>query len=389
MYEITGGDQEVIRLEFIYKSGRWSESVPGVAHFTASQLNKGAAGLTSFAIAEGFDKYGAHFDVTPGLDATIVSVYTLTRFLKPVLDLTLLILSQPELPEAELEVSKSIFLQNLKINSEKTGFLASRKFKEILFGAQHPYGRELDESSILNMNRADLGSHFTKTYGDFFLIVSGKASSADLAMIRQAVSQLPYKLNPEVTHKSPVAASAQSFYEAKAGSVQTSIRMGRLFLDRTHPDYGKALLLNHIFGGYFGSRLMKNIREEKGLTYGIHSSINAQVKASFLLIGADVNAENKSEAIHEIRLELKRLATEAIPDAELITARNHFIGSLQGELTTTFSHAEKIRSLILNQLPNNFYQHLINDIDRTTAADLQQLATEWFDDTAFLEVSIG
>jgi predicted Zn-dependent peptidase len=145
----------------------------------------------------------------------------------------------------------------------------------------------------------------------------------------------------------------------KEGSVQSSIRIGKKIIGRSHSDYASVLFLNHILGGYFGSRLMKNIREDKGLSYGISSSLHTMAKGNHLVIGADVNRENLNLTFDEIGKELKRLRTERVDTAELDTARNHFIGSLQLEITTSFAHADKVKNLLVFNLPENFYQNLI------------------------------
>lgn len=158
---------------------------------------------------------------------------------------------------------------------------------------------------------------------------------------------------------------------------------------RLHPEYTDVLFLNHVLGGYFGSRLMKNIREEKGLTYGIHSSLHPMVHDSFLLIGADVNKENRELTIQEIKNELRILRTEKISDDELDTTRYHFIGSLQGEITTPFAHADKNKNIILNNLPDDYYNTMINRIATVTSEDLLITAEKYFSEDSFLEASAG
>jgi zinc protease len=156
-----------------------------------------------------------------------------------------------------------------------------------------------------------------------------------------------------------------------------------------NPDYFDVLLLNHIFGGYFGSRLMKNIREEKGLSYGIYSSIHTLQNDSYLVIGSDVNKENLELTFDEIRKELYRIRTEKINSDELETARNHFIGSLQSEITTPFAHADKLKNIILYNLPQNYYQNLIKRLDSLTSNDLLNTAEVYFNEESFYEVAVG
>jgi predicted Zn-dependent peptidase len=175
----------------------------------------------------------------------------------------------------------------------------------------------------------------------------------------------------------------------KENSVQSSIRLGKHIIPRLHPDYPSLLLLNHIVGGYFGSRLMKNIREEKGLTYGIYSSIAALKYNSYLSIGTDVNIENRDLAIEEIKNELKNLRTVQTPHAELETARSHFIGSLQAEITTPFAHADKIKTILLYGLPDAYYQSIIQKIEMVDSNQLLETAQKYFDENSFSVVAVG
>jgi zinc protease len=171
--------------------------------------------------------------------------------------------------------------------------------------------------------------------------------------------------------------------------VQSTIRKAKKSIGKMHHDYIDALFLNHILGGYFSSRLMKNIREDKGLSYGISSSLHALKNDSYLVIGADVNRENLNLTFEEIRKELKQLRTEKIEEEELNLARNHFIGSLQLEITTSFAHADKIKNIILFNLSPQHYQNMINRVEAITAENLIQVANQYFSEDSFVEVAVG
>ncbi|HTF21676.1 MAG TPA: insulinase family protein, partial [Chryseolinea sp.] len=173
------------------------------------------------------------------------------------------------------------------------------------------------------------------------------------------------------------------------GSVQASIRLGKKSVLRSDKDYADVLFLSHILGGYFGSRLMKNIREEKGLTYGIHASLHALKHDSYLAIGADFDKENIELTIAEIKKELRKLREEPIDANELETARSRFVGGLQSELTTSFEHAEKIKTIVLFGLDNSYYNNLIERIEKVSAADLQKTGERYFSEDSFLEIAVG
>ena len=384
---VTGGSQDVVKVELIFRAGRWYETKWGAAYFTAHLLSKGSARKSSFEIAQLFDLYGAHLEVSPGLDYVSVSLYSLTKNIQPVLALLKEILLEPSFPEKELEQTVNIYTQNLKVNLEKTSFVASKLFRSTLFGENHPYGKELEEKDVKSLSRQDLVG-FYSNFKDFTVFVSGKVDGGAENLINTTFSELP-KNNQ--TNRLISQQSIEPTHQEidKEGSVQASIRLGIQSILRTHPDYSKLVFASHILGGYFGSRLMKNIREEKGLTYGIYASIQALKHAAYFAIGADVNKENIGITFDEIRKELKRLRTEPVNDEELLTARNHFIGSLQSEITTPFAHADKIKTIYLSNLPDDYYQQMINTVKNMTEADVMATSETYLNEEKFFELSVG
>lgn len=385
---VAGGQQEVIRLEVIINAGRWTESVAGSSYFTAQQLSKGTSNKSSFEIARLFDYYGAHFESSAGVDVTTLTVYALTRNLGPVVALLVEILQTPVFPEKEFEQAKAIYLQNLKVNKEKTSFLASTLFRKKLFGMDHPYGREVLEDQVTSLTTGHLNEFYRTNYQDCQVVVSGKVNAQAEEQIASAFSTLVTQHNLPASHT--VTQDAHDIeHITKADSVQSSLRVGKRSIGRAHADYPEFILVNHILGGYFGSRLMKNIREEKGLTYGISSSLHAMQHDSYLVIGTDVNKENRDLTFSEITREMKLLQTERVPDSELDTARYHFMGSLQSDLSTPFAHADKWKNILLFDLPEQYYTSLLERLQSATADQLIEVARKHYDTESFLKVSAG
>ncbi|HTE30223.1 MAG TPA: pitrilysin family protein [Chryseolinea sp.] len=389
IYFVLGGGQNVCKVELIFPAGRWHENVWGAAYFSAQLLSKGTSQKTSYEIAQLFDHYGAHLEISAGMDFVSVSIYSLNKNLEPSLTLLLELLLDSTFPEKELSQLKSIYLQNLKVNKEKTSFQASVLFRKIMYGIDHPYGKELEEDEVTSLSTDQLMNHYRSFFQGTTIVVSGKVSEAHQQFITDIFG--PFSLNG-LKHEiaaQPAMPKIERKVVSKDGSVQGSIRMGKLSVGRTDAHYAAVIFLNHILGGYFGSRLMKNIREEKGLSYGISSSISSMLHGNHMAIGADVNLENVDLTFDEIMRELKRLRTEKIDAVELETARNHFIGNLQLEITTSFAHADKVKNLLLFNLPDTFYQDLIQRIDRISADDLLQIGDMYFQEDSFVEVAVG
>lgn len=387
MHVLQGGTQEVVRIELLAPAGKWSEPLTGVSHFTASQLDKGTASKNSYQLASALETQGAHVEISAGNDFISISIYALTKNVLEVVKLVVDMVLNPTFPEHELTQSKAITLQNLLVNEEKTSFLAGKYFRNRIFG-DHPYGKELDALAIQSITREMLVAFHQKHLVNFHCIVTGYITDELIVQLAFLFGELP-------TSKSVHSASMPedvpkvNHYVEKQGSIQSSIRYGRRCIKRDHADFFDLLFLTHILGGYFGSRLMKNIREEKGLTYGIYASIQPLMHDAFMVIGADVNKENRQLTIDEIKVEIEKLILTPVSFEELEAARNYFIGSLQTEVSNVFAHGDKFKTILLQDLSFDYYQRMINRVDEITPDDLQRVASLYLAPHSFTVVSVG
>lgn len=387
IYILEGVQQEVSKIEVILQAGKWFDTKIGISHFTSQMLEKGTNNKSSAELAKVFDRYGAHLEVNSGSDFVSVALYSLNRNLEFVLPVFFEVLTEPSFPEDEFTLFKEIYLQNLKVSNEKTNVLASKAIRRNVFGKAHPYGSSIEENDVNDLSQNDLKIFHGKLFrvSEVFIV-----TSSDKNFVNKIVS--PFlslkKKNSSVTHEDSLTTPFAQKIE-KPGNVQASIRLAKKTINRDHADYFGLLLVNHILGGYFGSRLMKNIREEKGLTYGIYSSLNSMKFGSLLSIGADVNKENISQTIDEIKKEIKLLQSTNISSDEIAYAKGHFIGSLQAEIANLFSVAEKVKALKLFSLQDTYYQDMITSITQLSPDDLQELATTHLDVDTFFEVIVG
>lgn len=378
--------QEAVRIELLFNAGKWHEPGPGVSHFVSQLLPKGTRHRNAFAVAEGFESLGAHLEVSPGFDITTVSLYALRKNVVEAMKLLHEVLTEPAFDEKELRIMKEIFLQNLRVQNEKTSVVASKEIRKAIFGGSHPYGSSLEEHQLSGLTTGPLQEYYQKHFNLRAVFMVGRL---DDQVLQEVISLLPP--SPPFIH--PVDHTIQpgtSVTLSRENSVQASIRMGTLFPAKRHsPEHFATILVNHILGGFFGSRLMKNIREDKGLTYGIYSSINHFEHASCWIIGAEVNQQNAGEAIVEIRKEIAALRSVAIPDEELENARNYFIGSWQSENATLFSVSDKVKGLFLSGLTPAYYSDLLQFVSSCSSAQLLEAARKHFDPSRLIEVRVG
>lgn len=393
VHVLSAGKLPILRIELIFSKQAVERVKPSLPFFTLKMLAEGTKAYNSQQITEYVDQYGAFLDFNQGQDRVGMSLYCLRRYLPPLLALLRSMLTSPTFPESELESLKHVTKQNLLINQQKNTYLAGRKFRELLFGASHPYGMSLSEEILNQIQVSDLRQQYQEMIDSqyFDITLAGEKSEELIPQINQYFGQ-------HQVQKSPLANDAsQEFPDSKGlkhlverpESIQSTIRIGRLMFSQTHPDYFYMQITNEIFGGYFGSRLMKNIREEKGYTYGIHSTLTMQQQVGFLTIGTDVKSEFVEATIAEIAYEARRLQTELISEAELSKVKNYILGSFLGSITNPFDLLDIFKSVYFNNLSDDFYEQYLQSIRSITPDDILYMANKYLSLDDMLEVVAG
>ena len=388
-HELILGDQEVCRLEIIARSGKWYEPRPGVSYFTSKMLLEGTSRYSSREISEKLDYYGAFYEVSPGLDFVAVSFYCLSKYVDEVIPYFVEVIAGASFPEKELETQKKIKIQQIRVNNQKTSALAASGFRKLLFGERHPYGHDLSEAEVEDINTEDLKSfHRQLLFNKPEIIVSGKISPGELKGLAAN-----FETFPQVAVAPPACRANETPFVREIipleGSLQASLRIGTITVNKYHADHFRIMLLNELFGGYFGSRLMKNIREDKGYTYGIHSSISYMQNAAFWTIGTDVKREVAVSAIEEIGKEMKILKHEPVPAAELETVKNYMTGTFLTSITSPFSLVDKFKSIHFSGLNYDYYDQFLAGIRDATAEDLMRVANDFLKEEEWIQVVAG
>lgn len=370
---IPSPESETVKIEIIYRAGKYFEKSPGEAQLTLHLLDKGTTGKSANAIAAELDYHGAHLDLKVGDDFASVALYSLKKNLKSVLPILYEITQNPVFPEKEFFQLKKIFIENLRVSLEKNDYIASNLIREVVFGS-HPYGKNITIKSIEDINVDKVRTFYGDRFKPFKVFIIGDLNgdtvnsiSKIFELVENSIHDLKYTLE-----------SSRSVIKKIDGpsKKQASIRIAKTTISRSHPDWPSLQIINHLLGGYFGSRLMKNIREEKGLTYGIHSSIQSKQYSTQINIAAEVNTDKIDLTLEEIQKEMNNLRDIAPQEIEMV--KNHFIGSMQCDINTIYSAGDRIKSLILNNLPMEFYQNMILAIDRLDSYDFARIIPAQF-----------
>ena len=382
------GDQPVIKLEFIFRSGTWYESKPGVSFFTGKMLVEGSQKFSSKQIAEKFEMFGAFVEINAGFDFVNLSIHLPSRHLDNLIEVIREVLFSPTFPEQELEIMKKIQIQQLNVNQQKNNFVAGRLFRSKLY-QDLPYGHLITDATINQITKEELINHFeTWMLGRFECYMTGDFDDELKGNILNLIEQNSNSLKDL---RLDLAQENIQFniYEEVENSLQSSIFMGRKCLNRSDNDYPGMLLFNEIFGGYFGSRLMQNIRENKGYTYGIYSHIVALKNTAYFIINSEVKKENKDDTLNEIDKEIFKMKLEPVGNEELIKVKNYLKGSMANSLTSPFEITNKIKMLYLYDLNMDFYDNLFDEIDNTYEVDILRLANEILFDQKLSTVVVG
>ncbi len=391
VYEVNMGTQDILRVELLFHSGRWYEEKAIVSKLTASLLREGTERVSGATIAEQTDFYGASIRFPSNLDTAHIQLYSLTKHLKNVLPILEEILSKPAFPQKELQSIVQRSKERLKIDLENNDTVAYRTVTELMYGKNHPYGYNSTPELYDQIERADLIRHYEANYvtENCFIIISGKSDKDTISLINKHLGQVIPKGKAERKVFSFEPNEQQKLIIPKKDSLQTAMRIGKRLFNRQHPDYQKMYILNTILGGYFGSRLMQNLREAKGYTYNIYSALDPMMVDGYFMVGTEARSEVAKETIQEIYSEFGRLRNELVPQEELAMVKNYLLGTLLTAVDGPFNASEVVKMIIANNLPSNYYSLLIDTIKNISASDIQKLANNYLQEDSFYEVIVG
>lgn len=392
VYAVDAGAEEVLQVDVVYRAGNWYEERNGIAPAVNFLLKNGTPARSAFDINEHFDYHGAYLNRNCHSETSDVVLHCLTKHLPDLLPVMCELLTEADFPAHELDIYRQNMKQRLDVNLRKCDFVATRLIDEYLYGFEHPYGRYSTHESYDALDRASLleyyGSHYVRGHATLF--VAGMLPRDIDTQLNRHFGSLPLNRTamPAVAH--PVHPSAERRHRIlnQTDGVQGAIRMARPFVNRHHPDHAGASVLNALFGGFFGSRLMENIREDKGYTYGIYSYLQSHVADSAWVISTEAGRDVCEAAITEVYHEMRRLREEEIPDEELQMVRNYLMGTLLGDLDGPFQIIGRWKSLVLNGLDESHFLRTIETIRGITGPQLNELASRYLRDDDFYELVV-
>jgi zinc protease len=392
VYAMNAGAQDVVMVEWVFDAGNWYDKQPMVAATTNFLIKNGTTSKTAYQINDFFEFHGAYLNRSCYNETASITLHCLSKHLETLLPVVCEIIETSIFPEEELAIYIQNQKQRLSVNLQKCDFIANRLIDEYLFGINHPYGTYSNAEDYDALN-TDLLKAFYKQYylnGSCKIFVAGKMPTGYQSMLNKAFGTLPLHADTPVVVEHPIVTAAQKKVEIinDENGVQGAIRMARPFPNRHHPDFQKAHVLNTLFGGFFGSRLMSNIREDKGYTYGIHSYFQNHVHASAWMISTEAGRDVCAATITEVLNEMELLRNELVDMEELNLVRNYMIGSLLGDLDGPFQLIGRWKNYVLNGLDENYFYKSIETIKSVTPQELQRLANTYLQPDDFYELVV-
>ncbi len=389
IYTLPTDDFEVVRFTFVFRAGTAMQHKPFTASATANMLGEGSALFSAQQIAEQLDFYGSYFDVNIDRDYSYISFCSLSKFFEPTYNVAREIILRPSFPEKELSVYCSKRKQNLAIERRKVETQSRELFAQALFGKEHPYGISADEALYDNVRREDLIALYNELYtaNNCFVVCSGRIDEQVIEALGKLIEELPASESRTVEFGAPV--STPTLHRDIASALQSSIRIGRLLFPRTHPDFVGMQVVAAALGGYFGSRLMYNLREQHGYTYGVMAAMVNFEREGYLAIATQVAREHRNDALREIYHEIERLREEPLPDDELQMVKNVMTGEILRILDGPFGIADVTIENIMCGMDNSATERNVELIAAITPAEIQRLAKKYLAREKLIEVVVG
>ncbi len=364
---------ETARLDLYFDAGN-IRGEKGIPSFVSSLLLSGTDTKDSIQINQEIDGLGGFMDSGISAEDSVLSIYSLRENLLPILHVLADSITNVAFHEKEVKEIVSDKKQKYQQNLEKVSFLAQHEFQKKLFSSSEKYSKVVDASFYEDISIRDLKKFHQEYYlnGLRKVVVVGNLEQDEIDEIIDTIGawakQSPTNFEENIQHL------PGRYHVPKEGAIQTAVRCGKILFNKTHEDYLDFLVLNTILGDYFGSRLMSNIREDKGYTYGIGTMLAEYNNIGYLVIATEVGSHVKEDTLKEIKFELKRLQNEFVDPEELSLVKNYMLGQLLKSADGPYSMMDLYLGAHIHGFDFEFYNKAIQSLHSITAERIQELA---------------
>jgi zinc protease len=378
---------ETSRVDLYLNAGSVRGNV-GIASIVNGLLLSGTDQLSSTEIHNQLDGLGAFYESNVGHENATISIYALKENMIQILHVLKNAIDKMAFSTQEVEELISDRKQKFRVNLEKVSFLAQRQFQKEIFH-DSPYGRIMEEQDYDSFSVSEMKNFYRENYlnGLTKVVVVGDFTQDDIDAMIDLTGQ--WSKEGPVEFETTFQNKPGHTHIEKEDALQTAIRMGKILFNKSHPDFIDFQVLNTILGDYFGSRLMSNIREDKGYTYGIGSMSAELQETGYFLIATEVGKDVKDATLAEIKKEIERLRTDLVDQEELDLVKNYLLGQLLKSADGPYSLIDLYMGLESFGLELEFYNESIEAIKKITPERIRELANQYLNWEDFSIVSAG
>jgi predicted Zn-dependent peptidase len=393
VYLIESGTEDIMRADFIFRAGQRNENTPVLSLATNLMLKEGTDKYSAVELNRLIDYHGSFINLYTEKDLSGLQIYLLNRHMEKIFELCRQMMFHPVFPEDELSTILKKQLRWFQIRRQKVQNRATDSFFESIFGNMHPYGIIPHEHDFEKVERNLVASFHQSFYvtGNMAVIISGKIPSGIGPILNKYFGDVPPKALKTTGTKEKLKNSPdRKIHVQLDGVMQNCIKAGSATINKKHPDYRDLKITDTILGGYFGSRLMKNIREDKGFTYGINSYVTSLEDSGYKVISTDLGSEHTGQAIEEIKKEISLLQTQPVKADELAIAKNYMLGEIVRMFDGPFASADSFKSAWEFGFDNNYYTELYNRVRNITPEEILDTAIKYYkiDDLYFVTAGV-
>ena len=390
---INAGEQEVVRMDVLFSGGRWQQSQKLQALFTNRMLREGTTKYTAATIAEKLDYYGSWLELSSSSEYAYITVYSLNKYLAKTLEVVESMIKEPLFPQKDLQTILDTNIQQYLVNTSKVDFLAHRSLLKSLYGEQHPCGKIVMEEDYHIITPEVLREFYERYYhsGSCSIFLSGKVTDDIISHVTD-IFGIPfgqYQLQMPKSSFPFAAIPEKRIFTEREDAMQSAVKMGCTTITREHPDYPKLRVLMTLFGGYFGSRLMSNIREDKGYTYGISAGVVFYPDSGLLIVSTETDNEYVEPLIQEVYHEIDRLHLDPVSAEELRIVRNYMLGEMCRSYESPFSLSDAWIFIATSGLKDDYFARSLQAVNEITPAEIQDLAQRYLCKETLKEVIAG
>ncbi len=389
LYHLDDVKDDTVKLDIVWDAGSKYQSKPLVASFTNALLLAGTKEMTAQQISEKLDFFGGYVSHDIDKDQAGITLYGLNDKIEDIFKVFDNAFSNAILPKTETEKLIDIRKSNYKISQEKVSNLCRKAFNKHVFGQNTPYGKVAELEDFDKITVDDLTTFYKNIYLNTkpVLFLVGNVTDEFIEQLKQWTLKLGHQ-KVKFEHQQFKQTTGR-VTEKKDKAIQSAIRIGKLLFTKKHPDYYKFQVLNTILGGYFGSRLMANIREDKGYTYGIGSGLSVLEDAGYFFISTEVAKDVTELTLKEIYKEIEKLQQELVSEEELEKVKNYLLGDFLRHSDGAIAIMENFKNIYFNNLSEEYYSDFIKAVNDVTPKQLQDIAIKYLDKNTMLEVVVG